>query len=134
MDQKNKISRAPDGNGGLYKALLEHNILNDMQKRGIKYIHIYCVDNILIKIADPVFIGFCMDKEASCAAKVVKKMLPDEQVGVICSVNDQYQVVEYSEISEETRRMRDENGDLSYNAGNICNHFLTYEFLDEVCK
>lgn len=134
LDQKNKISRAPDGNGGLYKALLEHNVLEDMLKRGIKYVHIYCVDNILIRIADPVFIGFCIEKEANCAAKVVRKVQPDESVGVICQVKDKFQVVEYSEISQETRNMRDENGDLTYNAGNICNHFLTMEFLEDVCR
>lgn len=134
LDQKNKISRAPDGNGGLYKALLEQNILDDMEKRGIEYVHIYCVDNILIRIADPVFIGFCIEKKANCAAKVVRKIQPEESVGVICKVNDQFQVVEYSEISEETRNLRDTNGDLTYNAGNICNHFLTFDFLGEVCK
>lgn len=134
LDQKNKISRAPDGNGGLYKALLEQDILDDMIKRGIKYVHIYCVDNILIRIADPVFIGFCIEKQATCAAKVVRKTQPDEQVGVICRVDEKYQVVEYSEISEETRNQRDENGDLTYNAGNICNHFLTLDFLEEVCR
>lgn len=134
LDQKNKISRAPDGNGGLYKALLEHNVLDDILKRGVKYIHIYCVDNILIRIADPVFIGFCIEKEANCAAKVVRKVEPDESVGVICQVNDKFQVVEYSEISQETRNLREENGDLTYNAGNICNHFLTIEFLEDVCR
>lgn len=70
LDQKNKISRAPDGNGGLYKALLKENVLADMAKRGVKYVHIYCVDNILIRIADPVFIGFCIEKQSDCAAKV----------------------------------------------------------------
>lgn len=134
LDQKNKISRAPDGNGGLYKAILEKKVLEDMASRRIKFVHVYCVDNILIRIADPVFIGFCIEKQANCAAKVVRKTEPDEQVGVICRVNEKYQVVEYSEISEETRNLRDENGDLAYNAGNICNHFLTFEFLEEVCK
>ena len=65
---------------------------------------------------------------------MVKKIEPDENVGVICKVNNKFQVVEYSEISEETRNEREENGDLSYNAGNICNHFLTFDFLDNVCR
>lgn len=134
LDEKHKLSRAPDGNGGLYKALLKRKVLDDMNKRGIKYVHIYCVDNILVKLADPVFIGFCITKDANCAAKVVKKIEPDEKVGVICKVADRFQVVEYSEISEVTRNLRDSDNDLLYNAGNICNHFLNTEFLNQLCR
>jgi UDP-N-acetylglucosamine/UDP-N-acetylgalactosamine diphosphorylase len=134
LDQKNKISRSPDGNGGLYKALVKYDILDDLIRRGVKYIHVYCVDNILVRIADPVFIGYCIERNADCAAKVVKKVDPKENVGVICLSEEKFKVVEYSEISEENRNLRDVNNDLVFNAGNICNHFFTLDFLVQACK
>lgn len=100
-----------------------------MKNRGIEHIHSYCVDNCLVRVADPVFIGYCASKQADCAAKAVRKVDPHEPVGVICLKNDAFAVVEYSEISKEMAEQR-ENDLLAYRAANIANHYYTRAFLE----
>jgi UDP-N-acetylglucosamine pyrophosphorylase len=92
LQSKHQLARAPDGNGGLYRALKNDGILEDMKKRGIDFVQLYCVDNILVRIGDPVFTGYCIQKKAECANKVVAKGFPNESVGITCKVDGKYQV------------------------------------------
>ncbi|KAF9314131.1 UDP-N-acetylglucosamine pyrophosphorylase [Podila horticola] len=133
MESKSQIAVAPDGNGGVYAALRGSGVLANMAERKIEYLHAYCVDNCLVRVADPVFIGYCVQKNADCGAKVVRKNAPDEPVGVVCVRNSAFNVVEYSEIDADVAHaINPKNGQLSFGAGNIANHFYTVDFLNKV--
>lgn len=132
MEGTYKISKSPDGNGGIYKALRDRRVLDEINRLGVQYLHAHSVDNILVKVADPIFIGYCITKNAECGAKVVEKAYPSEPLGVVCEVDGKFQVVEYSEITENTAEKQNPDGRLTFSAGNICNHFFTADFLNEV--
>merc|ERR1719470_13152 len=128
LSDRNVLATNPDGNGGLFKALKTENIVDDMKNRGLKHIYIYCVDNILVKVADPEFLGFCISRQAYCGNKVVRRV-EGESVGVTCLLDGKPGVVEYTEMSEEVREMRNTDDKLVYGAANICIHYLSLDFL-----
>jgi UDP-N-acetylglucosamine/UDP-N-acetylgalactosamine diphosphorylase len=134
LENKGKVAVAPDGNGGIYQALVVCGVIDDMRKRGIQHIHAYCVDNCLAKVADPVFIGFAASLKVEIATKVVRKRNAAESVGLIISKNGKPDVVEYSEIDKATAEAEDpkQPGVLKFRAANIVNHYYSFGFLETI--
>lgn len=100
----------------------------------MKHVHAYCVDNSLVRVADPTFIGFAASKSVSLATKVVRKRAANESVGLIILKNGKPDVVEYSEIDEATCEAKDERDSsiLKFRAANIVNHYYSTEFLESI--
>ncbi|RLV91717.1 UDP-N-acetylglucosamine pyrophosphorylase [Spathaspora sp. JA1] len=136
LESQNKYCESPDGNGGLYKALEVNGTLDDIVSKGIKHIHMYCVDNCLVKVADPIFIGFAIDKQFDLATKVVRKRDANESVGLIVLDDDIKKpcVIEYSEISSELANKTEPNDSskLFLRAANIVNHYYSVDFLKKM--
>ncbi|KAI9891564.1 MAG: UDP-N-acetylglucosamine pyrophosphorylase [Vezdaea aestivalis] len=134
LESKSKVAVAPDGNGGIYQALIKSPVLDDMKQRGILHIHAYCVDNCLVKVADPAFIGFSAAKDVDIATKVVRKRNATESVGLILLKNGKPDVVEYSEIDKETAEAKDpkQPDALKFRAANIVNHYYSFRFLESI--
>lgn len=125
------VAMAPDGNGGIYPSLQQSGALDGMVAKGIKYVHVFSIDNALVRPADPVFIGYCVDQNADCGNKVVWKAGAHEKVGVVATKDDKPCIVEYSEITKEMAEATDDQGRLQFGAGNICNHFYTVDFIKD---
>lgn len=105
-----------------------------MSSRGIQHIHAYCVDNCLVRVADPTFIGFSASKHVSIATKVVRKRNAAESVGLILTKNGKPDVVEYSEISTADAEAKDvkDSSLLKLRAANIVNHYYSMAFLESI--
>uniref|UniRef100_A0ACD5UVR5 Uncharacterized protein n=1 Tax=Avena sativa TaxID=4498 RepID=A0ACD5UVR5_AVESA len=137
METPYRVAKAPDGNGGLYSALKSKKLLEDMSARGVKYVDCYGVDNSLVRVADPTFLGYFIEKGVSSAAKVVRKAYPQENVGVFVQRGrgGPLSVVEYSEMDAAmTTEINQSTGRLRYCWSNVCLHMFALDFLNQVAN
>lgn len=132
MEDKGKIATSPNGNGGWFTSMAKWGVLDIVKKAGIEWLNIFAVDNVLQRIADPVFIGATIANNAAVGSKVVKKAAPDEKVGVMCLEDGRPSIVEYYELTDELMNAKDENGDPAYNFGVILNYLFKVCDLEEI--
>ncbi len=132
MESKSKISTSPNGNGGWFTSLQVAGLLDFIHTEGIEWLNIFAVDNVLQRIADPVFVGATIDAKASVGSKVVRKSAPDEKVGVMCLEDGKPSIVEYYELTEEMMNAKDAKGEPAYNFGVILNYLFNVHALETI--
>lgn len=129
-----KIKEASDGNGGTYASLRASGSLADMKERGIKWIFIGGVDNVLLKMADVTLLGMAIKNNVQIASKSVVKANPHEKVGVFCKMNGHPKVIEYAELPEKMAEEVDTNGELKYGESHIMCNLYTIDAIEKVSK
>ena len=135
IDEKTKmIKTASDGNGSVYSSLQRDNMIDDMKAKGIKWVYISGVDNIMVKPIDPLFIGLTIDKNEPGASKSVIKKYAEERVGAFCKKNGKPGIVEYIELTEDMRNYCNELGDLTYGDANIVSHLLSVDSIEKIAS
>ena len=129
-----KIKEASDGNGGTYSSLRASGCLADMKNKGIKWVFIGGVDNVLLKMADVTLLGMAVDKGVQIASKSVVKANPHEKVGVFCKMNGHPKVIEYAELPEKMAEEVDYDGELKYGESHIMCNLYTIDAIEKASK
>lgn len=119
----------PDGHGGSLKALYKTGHLETLIKQGFSELFYCQVDNPLLKIADPVFLGYHALARAECSTKVVRRKNIEEKVGVYVSLNGKDTILEYSDFGGIHMSALDDDGSILYWAGNTAIHVLNLAFI-----
>jgi UDP-N-acetylglucosamine/UDP-N-acetylgalactosamine diphosphorylase len=114
-----------------------------MVSLGVEHLHVYGIDNVLTKSADPSFLGFCITNSLQLGNKVVSRLNASEKVGVTALHTSRHPltghmetnrlcIVEYSELPSECTGEDETTGQLIYSAANICNHYFSLTFLLDI--
>lgn len=134
MSDKCSLALSPNGNGGWFSSMDKAGLLDFIYESPIEWINVFAVDNVLQRIADPVFLGATIANEKECGAKVVRKAAPDEKVGVMCYEDGHPHIVEYYELPEELLNQKAEDGSLAYGFGVILNYLFPVKKLKKTLE
>lgn len=132
LAEPGRITENPDGHGGSLTALLRSGALDDMERRGVDTLFYYQVDNPLVRMADPAFLGFHALAGAEMSCKVVRKRDAFEKAGVLANIDGRIGVVEYTELDAASRDARDASGELVFWAGNTAIHAFDVAFVRRI--
>ncbi len=134
LNKEGNINTAADGHGGIFVSMEKEKITENMKQRGIKWVFIGPVDNVLIKMVDPIFIGICQDKNMLAGGKSIIKAYPEERVGVFCKKDGKPDVIEYTEISKEMAEMKNDKGELVYAESHINCNVFNIDIIEKISK
>ncbi len=134
LAKKDTIATSPDGHGGSLKALFSGGAVADMRKRGIEHISYWQVDNPLVRVIDPLFIGLHATDAAEMSSKALIKAEPMEKVGNFCLVDGKITVIEYIDLPDEAAHRKTEDGSLVFELGSIGIHLINVSFVEKLNK
>ena len=134
VEAEDSLAMSPNGNGGWFKSLIKAGYDADLKEKGVEWLNVFAVDNVLQQIADPVFVGATIESGSVSGAKVVRKVDPYERVGAMCLEDGKPSIVEYYELTPEMAEARDEKGTLLYGFGVILNYLFRVDKLLEIAE
>lgn len=134
IDSNYNVKEASDGNGGVFVALKNSKMIEDMKLHNIKWIYVCGVDNIMANMTDEVLLGLAIKNNVPSASKSIKKAYPEEKVGIFCKKNGKPAIIEYTEMDKKMIYAEDENGELLYGESNIVGHLFNIDTLEKMAE
>ena len=134
IEAEDSLAMSPNGNGGWFTSLIKAGLGEDMKAKGVEWLNVFAVDNVLQQIADPVFVGATIQSGCVSGAKVVRKCDPYERVGALCLEDGKPSIIEYYELTPEMAEATNEAGSLLYGFGVILNYLFSLDKLFDIAE
>lgn len=120
LNEDKQLLMTPNGNGGIFEALQTSGINQLLKEKGVTHIYMNNIDNVLVKVLDPVLCGYAIDSNADVTTKTIGAK-DNESVGRVVEVHGKKQVIEYTELPDGQEN--------AFRNANIGIHIFKLDFL-----
>ena len=134
LDAPGRVALSPNGHGGSLTGLAENGLIDKLRGEGVRSLFYHQVDNPMVKVADPEFIGHHVSAKAEVSSKAVPKNTPTDNQGNFAVVDGRCTIIEYSDLPKEVAHRTDKDGNLLLWAASIAVHIFDLEFLEKVTE
>lgn len=132
LSAPDSLALSPDGHGGTLLALRRSGALDLMKASGVDYISYFQVDNPLVPVANPLFIGLHALEKSEMSAIMLSKTGPYEKLGNFCVSGGRTRIIEYSDLPASLAESRNPDGTLRFIAGSPAIHVLDRSFVERL--
>ena len=132
LETPGSLFLSPDGHGGCLMALAGSGLLGRLKQRGVRTLFYLQVDNPLVAIADPIFLGMHRQHQAEVSSKCVAKRDASERAGVFAQSAGRCYIVEYSDLPAELATQTTPDGRLRFWAASPAIHLFEVSFLERM--
>lgn len=129
---EDSLALAPNGHGGTLLALRNSGALDEMKANGVEYISYFQVDNPLVPVADPLFVGLHALEGSQISSRMLPKTCPTEKLGNFCITGGRLAVIEYSDMPDELANRRNADGSLAFLSGSPAIHVISRTFVEQL--
>ena len=134
LDEDYKIRKAADGNGSVFKSMYERGVIEELKEKGIEWVYIGQIDNILLKMVDTLLLGVAIKEGSEIATRSMLKEFPRERMGTLCLKNGKVKVIEYSEIPEDMIEAKNEDGEMLFGESNVTCNLFSLKAIEEISQ
>ncbi len=132
LETPDSLALSPNGHGGSLKAMHTSGALADMRRLGIEQISFIQVDNPIVRVIDPLFLGLHALDGAQMSSKMLRKREPLEKLGNFCLIDGKMTVIEYSDLPDAMAHETGPDGSLRFGAGSIAIHAICVDFVESL--
>ena len=111
----------------------KNGIINDMKQKNIEWIFFSGIDNVILDIVDPLFIGLTISNKMLIASKTLFKQDYSSKDWVFVRKNGKPAIIDCNYLSEAMKIKSDSNGKYLFREINILAHLFHISAIDKIC-
>ncbi len=134
LADKGSLALSPNGHGGTLLALRSSGCLDKLVQDSVGYLSYMQVDNPLVSVLDPMFIGLHIEADSEISSKSLPKIDNLERVGNFCTSDGKLMVIEYSDLPNDLAHAHNPDGSRTFNAASIAIHIINVDLVGRLTQ